>query len=145
MEERLRILLVDDDDDLLKLMKQALEREGYEVEETQSPLQALELLRAKKFDIMITDIVMPEMDGLDLLNHVRKQNPLVQVIIITGYFSMQRAIRALEEGAAEYILKPFDSIGQLLQTVKTCEEKIHRWWECVHKTAYKRNRENKKE
>lgn len=56
MEERLRILLVDDDDDLLKLMKQALEREGYEVVETQSPLQALELLRAKKFDIMITRV-----------------------------------------------------------------------------------------
>lgn len=143
MEEATRVLLVDDDDDLLAIMSRVLEKAGYEVKTTQSPIQALEWIQSDKFHILVTDIVMPEMDGLDLLKEVKSQRPFIQVMIVTGYSSMQRAVRAMEEGADEYLLKPIESMQEFLERVKQCEEKIHRWRESVYKTAYQRNRQDR--
>lgn len=135
MYPAIRILIVDDEEAILIMMKKVLETEGYEVKGVSSPLVALEIIRKEKYHIVITDISMPEMDGLELLQKVRALDPLVQVVVITGQSTMQKAIRALEYGATEYLLKPFPDVEKLIHAVKLCEEKLHRWWDRIRETS----------
>lgn len=130
-----KILVVDDEASVLSMMKQVLELQGYEVRTVSSPLVALEMLRKEKYHIVVTDISMPEMDGLDLLQAIRAFDPLIQVVVMTGQSTMQKAIKALEHGATEYLLKPFSDVEKLLQAIKLCEEKLHRWWDRLRETS----------
>ena len=138
MYPAIKILLVDDEAPILTMMTHVLELEGYDVHTANSPLIALEMLRKEKHHIVVTDISMPEMDGLELLQAIRAFDPLIQVVVMTGQSSMQKAIRALEHGATEYLLKPFTDVNKLIQAVKLCEEKLHRWWDRIRETVEKK-------
>jgi DNA-binding NtrC family response regulator len=102
-----RILFVDDDKDILTMVQQYLEMQGYDVTTVNSGLKALDLIKDEKIDIIFTDYKMPEFNGLELLAAVKQSNPEIEVIIVTGYGSMESAIQAMKFGSYDYLQKPF--------------------------------------
>jgi putative two-component system response regulator len=109
-----RILCVDDEPIVLRLMTRLLERLGASVTAASSPDEALQLFRAERFDLIVTDIRMPGMDGHAFLAAIRARDPEVPVIVATGHGSLENAIRALHDGASGMLLKPFT--GEEFQT-----------------------------
>jgi DNA-binding NtrC family response regulator len=112
-----RILLLDDETSLIKWMKYALEQKGYAVFATTEPRDALAEIKNQKFDLVISDIKMPEIDGFDFLKKVRIVYPNIPFIFITAYGSMDSVINALRDRASDYILKPF-SIDELVVRIR---------------------------
>jgi two-component system NtrC family response regulator len=103
-----RILLADDDQSLRRVLEFNLEEEGYEVEAVDSGAAALERLREREFDLVITDIMMPEVDGLAVLDAARRLAPGAPVILITAFASVEAAVEAMKRGAYDYVTKPFN-------------------------------------
>lgn len=116
------ILIVDDEEIIRESLSFVLGKEGYRVREAANGRVALDLIREESFDLVITDLEMPEMKGIELLEHVTVMSPETLVVIITAYGSIDTAIAALRKGAVDYILKPveFDELlvklGRLLQS-----------------------------
>jgi DNA-binding NtrC family response regulator len=102
-----RILFVDDDNDILMMVEQYLQMQGYDVSTVNSGLKALDLIREEEIQIIFTDYKMPEFNGLELLAAVKQFNPLIEVIIVTGYGSMESAVQAMKFGCYDYLQKPF--------------------------------------
>ncbi len=100
------ILLVDDDPYILTGIGQSLETEGYHITTAESGELALELLKETRFDLVITDLVMEKIDGIQVLKQAKEMNPDSMVIILTGYGDMTSAIDALRLNADDYMLKP---------------------------------------
>jgi len=103
-----RILVVDDELIMRESLAGWLERDGYEVEKASSGEEALEKSKASKYDILIVDIKMEGISGLELLKHIHENDPDVAVVMITAYGSISTAIEAMKNGAHDYLLKPFD-------------------------------------
>jgi DNA-binding NtrC family response regulator len=102
-----KVLVVDDEEIVLKSCRRILEGEGHQVFTALSGKKAFEILASQPIDIVITDIKMPEMDGMELLERMKKEYPDVLVIMITGYSTVQSAVQAMKLGAFDYIPKPF--------------------------------------
>ncbi|HMK64833.1 MAG TPA: response regulator [Thermodesulfobacteriota bacterium] len=103
-----RILIVDDEVDMLLLLKMILtEKTPYEIVTTPNPLEVEPLFKEKAFQLIITDLSMPGMNGIELIEVIKKLDPLVPVIIITAYGSIESAIDATRKGAFDFITKPF--------------------------------------
>jgi len=109
-----RILVVDDEEAYRSLMAGHLERKGFEVEKAEDGKQALALLQDSSFDVLVTDLMMPKVSGLDLLRQAKKLDPWLEVIVITASGQVGNAISAMrEDGAFDYLLKPLETIGEL--------------------------------
>ncbi|MBI5479999.1 MAG: response regulator [Deltaproteobacteria bacterium] len=103
-----RILLVDDEPDMLALLRTVIRaRTEHEVLQTNNPLEVSEILDRAPVDVVVTDLKMPGMDGLDLLAQVHARDPDIAVLVITAYGSEESASEALRRGAADFITKPF--------------------------------------
>ena len=102
-----RILIVDDEDVVLKSCLRILQKLDYEVETAYSGQTALDLMEKKQYDIVLTDLMMPGMDGMQLLEEIKNRYPEVIVIIFTGFATVETARQALKAGAFDYIPKPF--------------------------------------
>jgi DNA-binding NtrC family response regulator len=113
---RTSILVVDDDADMREWVKEDLEREGFTVETAAGGRAGVERVKAGGIDLVVSDVKMPDLDGLDLLREVREVEPSPFVIIVTGFGSIDTAIRAVKLGANDYITKPF-KIDQLLLSI----------------------------
>ena len=107
MEKALQIVVVDDEHIVRKRLKPALEKDGYEVEVYEDGADLLQRLKEKIFDIVVTDLRMENIDGLQVLKEVLDQSDHTKVIIITGYASVEVAREALTIGAFDFIAKPF--------------------------------------
>jgi DNA-binding NtrC family response regulator len=107
MAGKLEILLLDDEPIVGKRLKPALAKIGCNVEVFEDPRQALDRIHQKTFDIVVTDIRMDEIDGLEILEHVLRKSPRTKVVMITGYAMMAVAREAMEKGAYDFISKPF--------------------------------------
>jgi DNA-binding NtrC family response regulator len=107
MSEPLKVLLLDDEPIVGKRLKPALTKIGCEVEVFEDSRKALERIDQTDFDIVITDIRMDEVDGIEILEHVQRKSPRTRVIMITGYAMMSLAKKAMEKGAFDFIAKPF--------------------------------------
>jgi DNA-binding NtrC family response regulator len=103
-----RLLCVDDDGDACELFGELLSQLGYETETTTSPSHALELIEAKDFHVVISDLGMAEMDGLELCKKILAARPGLPVIVVTGQGSVESAVRAMRAGAYDFITKPVD-------------------------------------
>lgn len=102
-----RILVVDDEEPVRDVLYQGLTKFGYRVALAKSGEEALGTFTSGSFDIVITDLKMPKMDGLDLIRMIRQKNPEVAFFVITGYPSLQSAAETLSQGVHDYIIKPF--------------------------------------
>jgi DNA-binding NtrC family response regulator len=103
-----RILVIDDDEMTLKNLRRILEKLGHQVSTFSNPLRALERLEQSPYDLIISDFRMPYLDGLELLNRAKRDHPDVEVILITGYASLEGAVEATKLGAFHYLAKPFN-------------------------------------
>ncbi|UCF93317.1 MAG: sigma-54-dependent Fis family transcriptional regulator, partial [Desulfobacterales bacterium] len=103
-----KILIVDDEKDMLVLLQRIISDEtAHEVVTASDPLRALELFSQHPFDLVVTDLKMPKMDGLKLLEQIKQASPEVSVIILTAYATIETAVEAIQKGAYDYITKPF--------------------------------------
>ena len=107
MAHKFRILIVDDEKTLCSVFKAGLLESGYDCETALNGKAALELIKSESFDMMITDIIMPGMDGFELTEQVKKIKPDIIVIIMTGFQQEESYERAIALGAADFIKKPF--------------------------------------
>ena len=116
MAESLSILILDDEPIVGKRLKPALEKFGCEVEVFVDPKPALARLGEREFDIVVTDVRMEEVDGLQVLEHVLAKSQRSKVIVITGYATVEVAREALAKGAFDFIAKPFkpDDLRQVI-------------------------------
>ncbi len=120
-EENRRILVVDDDPEMCRLLSEFLQGEGFHVSSTGDSLEASNLIQREEFDLLITDLKMKGLKGLDLLEEVQRVAPLTPVIIITAFGTIESAIKAMKMGAYDYITKPFQ-MDELLLTLRKALE-----------------------
>jgi two-component system, NtrC family, response regulator len=111
------ILIVDDEKNYPLILSAVLAEEGFETLTAHSGLEALELLANSDIDLVLTDMKMPSMDGIDLLERIKQENPNLPVIVMTAHGTVEKAVEAMQKGAYNYILKPFDN-DQLIIYVK---------------------------
>ena len=104
---RERVLIVDDEPCVLDLSAKVLAKEQYLVTTAHSGYEALEVAKRRKFDLLMTDIVMPEMDGLELLRRLRELYPDITAVVVTGYGTIENAVNSLKYGAEGFVVKPF--------------------------------------
>lgn len=107
MKKKTKILVVDDEDIVRESLQDWMSSAGYKVEVAASGEEAIEIIKQKKIKIMLADLIMPGMDGIELMKKARKIVPLISTIIITAHGTIQTAITAMREGAHDYIEKPF--------------------------------------
>lgn len=103
-----KILVVDDEKDFVEMFSLRLTRQGEKVSVAYSGQEALDLLEKTKIDVVILDIRMPGMDGIETLKRIKAAHPLVEVIMLTGHGSTETAVEGMKEGAFDYLLKPAD-------------------------------------
>ena len=105
---RKRILIVDDEPSIRKVLRAHLRRAGYDVGTAEDGREAIETLARDEFDLVVTDLRMPEVDGMELLAHCREAHPGLPLILITAHGTVDSAVEAIKQGAHDYITKPFD-------------------------------------
>lgn len=118
-----RLLIVDDERIALRNLEHVLTREGYAVTATQSGGHALDLLEANDFDLLLTDLRMDKVDGMQLLRRCKSRHPDTEVIMITGHASVESAVEAMKQGAFHYLAKPF-RLDEVRRTVAEALEKL---------------------
>ena len=116
MSVKARILIVDDDQEIRSFCREVLELQNFSVEEAENGAKALKILKKTSFNLILSDIMMPDISGLDLASKVRNKYPDTFVILVTGHGSIDLAKDAIQRGAFDFITKPF-KIEELLQTV----------------------------
>ena len=119
-----KILVVDDERIVCAGCEKILNEAGYRVKTTLSARKALAMLKKESFDIVITDIKMPELSGIELLEIIRNEHPEIMVIVITGYSTVETAVEAMKLGAFDYLPKPFTS-DQVTLVIKKAIERKH--------------------
>lgn len=115
--EQPSILVVDDELLIRDLLYDFFRDHGWDISIAENGRKAIEILNQKKVDLVLTDLKMPEMDGLTLTDLMREEYPDIPVVIMTGYPSVETAVSALRQKVADYIIKPFN-INQLYKTVE---------------------------
>jgi DNA-binding NtrC family response regulator len=111
-----RVLLVDDSRVMLAKLEEAFAATAYQIRAVTNPLEAYRLVEDDHFDIVVTDIEMPEMSGLDLLRKIKNHNGMIQVIVVTGAISVNNVLNAFRYGASDLVFKPFEK-GRILDAV----------------------------
>ena len=124
---KVNVLVVDDEPEICRTLKNYLELSGYNVITANSGEDALKICDTEKIHIAILDIKMPGMDGLTLLEYIKKADFSIQVIMMTGYSTFEITLKALEKGATDYILKPFEDMDEITTQVKLAQDKMERW------------------
>ncbi len=122
MEKR-TILIIDDEEAIRKGLGRALKKKGYEVEMAESGEKGLEIFKSQKFQLVITDLMMGGISGIETLERVKQIEPETMVIIITGHGELDTAIKALRSGASDYLLKPCKN-EEIFFRVAGCFEKF---------------------
>jgi DNA-binding NtrC family response regulator len=121
--EEFRILVVDDEPEVLDLLEGYLKEQGEYVEGTMTAEGAIRRQQEKGFDLLVVDINLPDMNGIDLIGRVRQFDSEAEFVIITGYASLKTAVEAIRLGAFDYLVKPF-KLEELGVAVKNAKEKI---------------------
>jgi DNA-binding NtrC family response regulator len=121
-DRRTQILILDDEPIVCKRLYPALEKAGYEVEAFTNSSEAMERVKAKNFDIVITDLKMEGVDGMTFLTAVKERSPATEVIVITGFATMETAKESYQKGVFDFVAKPF-KLGEIQDVVKRAEEK----------------------
>src|SRR5512142_1565245 len=122
MAARPRVLVVDDKENMRRLVVRILE-ETFEVEEAEDGARALSLVATRPYDVVVTDIRMPGADGFELLAAVKARAPETEVVMMTGYATVADAVRAMKQGAFDYLEKPFDPDAALGVVARAAERK----------------------
>ncbi|MDR3567313.1 MAG: sigma-54 dependent transcriptional regulator [Syntrophobacteraceae bacterium] len=117
MDERFEVLVVDDDPSIRKRCVQLLHKKGYSVKGANSGIAALSMVKAGQIALVIADVRMPGLNGIELLEKIKETSPATELIVITGYGTVESAVKAIKLGAYDYITKPFD-MEKMLKVVE---------------------------
>ena len=144
--KNVRILVIDDEKVIREGVERALAKRGYEIAKAEDGNKGLEMIKAVDFDIVLTDLMMPGLDGFAVLDWLRENQPHVQVIVITGFATVTKAVTAMKQGAFDFVGKPFtpdyirvvvdraiDRLAMRAETEKLREEK-NRGLEAIDKS-----------
>ncbi len=101
------ILIIEDDSKMREGLAELLKEEGYKVESAENETKGIDKLMGKDFDVVLTDLIMPVMGGMDVLRETKRMRPATHVIFITAYATIENAVEAMKSGASDYITKPF--------------------------------------
>ena len=123
--EPMRIMLVDDEERFLSTTRKLLERKGIPVVTAGGGAEALEKLRMENVHVVILDVKMPGMDGIATLREIKRQFPLIEVIMLTGHGTIESAVEGLKSGATDYLTKPAD-VNELIEKAEDAFEKRKR-------------------
>ena len=115
-----KVLLVDDEKEFLDLLGERMSARGMEVKKTTSAADALEMTEKQTFDAIVLDLMMPEMDGIQVLKTLKAKHPELQVILLTGHGSIEKGVEAMRQGAMDFIEKPAD-LEVLTQKIKKAQ------------------------
>jgi diguanylate cyclase (GGDEF)-like protein len=121
----MNILIVDDEEEIRNMLSRILTKEGHEVTGVSSGEEAFDLFREKPYHLVISDILMEGMSGIELLKKIKKLDPNTQFLIITAYPTTETVISAIRAGAYDYLVKPFKNLDLIKATVDRAIEKIH--------------------
>ncbi|MEW6263708.1 MAG: response regulator [Thermodesulfobacteriota bacterium] len=124
---KIKILVVDDEKDITDLLVRHFSYLGYDVAGVNDPRAALEMIEQSNYSVIISDIVMPGLDGLELLRRIKEYNGGIKVIMITGYVTMHNILTAMRRGAETVFFKPLQDLAGLEAAVRECVEKIAMW------------------
>ena len=138
---KFRILIAEDEEITLNNLVETLRDEGYDVVGTRDGIGAVQRLDSEQYDVLITDIKMPDVTGIELLDRVKEKYPSTEVIVITGFGSIGSAVDAMRKGAMDYITKPFDLDELALRVKKIYDQKVLRKENIALKTFYGMDRE----
>jgi len=138
---KLRILIAEDEEITLNNLVETLRDEGYDVVGTHDGIGAVQRLDSEQYDVLITDIKMPDVTGIELLDRVKEKYPSTEVIVITGFGSIGSAVDAMRKGAMDYITKPFDLDELALRVKKIHDQKVLRKENIALKTFYGMDKE----
>lgn len=130
-----KVLLVDDEEEFLEIMSERMEARGMKVTTASSAQKALTILENHSFDAIVMDFQMPEIDGMEALKAIKSKNPELQIILLTGYATVDKTVEAMKIGATDFIEKPADlselekkikkaKADKMLLVEKKAEEKI---------------------
>lgn len=122
MAEPFNVLIVDDEDDFRETLVKRLHKRQLNVFGAESGLKALELINKLIFDVVVLDVKMPGLDGIDTLREIKKKNPLIEVILLTGHASMESGVEGMDLGAFDYVMKPVN-IDDLLEMIRQAYER----------------------
>ncbi|MBA3011678.1 MAG: response regulator [Proteobacteria bacterium] len=115
-----KVLLVDDEREFLEIMSERMRARGMIVTTTESADQALSIIEKESFDAIIMDFQMPEMDGMEALKAIKKKRPELQIILLTGYATVEKTVEAMKIGATDFLEKPAD-LEALVEKIKTAK------------------------
>ena len=124
-----RLLIVDDEAVVRMLLQRHFAALEYDVTVAENGLEALERLGEAKFDIVVTDLLMPVMDGHELLEHIKDEYPLIQVIVMTSAVSIDNMLNCLREGAFSFVTKPLTDLAPLTDAVHVSAWIVQGWLE----------------
>jgi DNA-binding NtrC family response regulator len=122
-EQKTKVLILDDEPIVLKRLQPALEKSGYDVEAFSRSLEASNRIMEKEFDIVITDLKMDGIDGMEFLTRVKDRSPVTEVIVITGFATMETAKESFKKGVFDFLAKPF-KLGEIKDVIAKAESKI---------------------
>ena len=118
MTDRPKVLIVDDDLELLSIMKKFLEMKKIDVVVEEKGRNVQAIFEKKSFDLIILDVVLPDVSGIEILKEIKAKSPDQKVIVMTAMLSIENTISALREGAVEYLLKPFSSMEYIWTVIE---------------------------
>ncbi len=135
---KLTILIVDDEIEIIKTLTRFLEIDDrFIIKSTIDPIDALDIVKKEKIHILLTDIMMPGMDGIDLLTRVKSVDGLTQVIMMTAFSTVSKVVTCLGRGANDYILKPFDNLEDVQAIIDLSATKIERWTQVLLQSKHR--------
>lgn len=123
----MRVLIVDDEEGICQTLTRKLRVEGILSEFSLSAVEALHRHRAEPYPVIITDIRMPQMSGVEFIRELKKTHPTSIVFVMTGYASMEKLIDCLEYGAADFFAKPFDDLDLVIKSIREALDRHQRW------------------
>lgn len=122
-----KILIVDDEKVITDTLARYFKLEGFDTLTCNSAYEALRLIHANDILIVITDIAMPGMDGVELLRRIKQSNGMIQVIMMTGFIRTQTILTCMRLGADDCLLKPLDDLDEMTEAVRTAQKRLAKW------------------
>jgi two-component system, OmpR family, response regulator len=120
--EEFRVLVVDDEDDFRETIVKRLQKRKMTAQGAESGEKALDLIDVQPFDVVVLDVKMPGLDGIETLREIKKKKPLIEVILLTGHASMESGIEGIKLGAFDYVMKPAN-LDELVEKMRQAYEK----------------------
>ncbi len=121
------LLIVDDESEIRDMLSRHFRMSGYDVDVAGNGIEALKILNEKRLDVVISDIRMPGMDGVALLREIQQQFPMMRVIMITGYVTLENALACMRNHADTCVFKPLNDLSELEEAVETALTALARW------------------